>query len=144
MRKDYAEALKWFNRAIEKHAPDGYVNADAYANLAGMYAFGEGVTQDLRKAVELWHNAATMGNSGAQFNLGVLYAKGQAVEKDYVAAYRWICLSRIDAADPGLIKQIDAAKAGLESMMTAEQVKEALRLVQGLRAEKIPDPNGAN
>ena len=58
-KKDYATALKKFRLA----ATQGNVGAQGY--LAGMYALGEGVTQDFVKA-HMWFNlAATKGNSSA-------------------------------------------------------------------------------
>ena len=45
-----------------------------------------------------WYRlAADQGNASAQFNLGVMYAKGEGVPQDYAEAVKWFRL----AADQG-------------------------------------------
>ena len=46
-------------------------------------------TEAQRKQFEEIKTKAEMGNSIAQFNLGVMYAKGEGVEKDYAEALKW-------------------------------------------------------
>jgi len=57
-------------------------NAEAQYAIGKAYAKGEGVTRDLKKAVDYYRKAADQGNAKAQTNLGVLYANGEGVEKD--------------------------------------------------------------
>ena len=56
--------------------------AKAQYNLGVMYAEGEGVPEDDRKAVKWYRKAAEQGNAPAQYNLGVKYAKGEGVPED--------------------------------------------------------------
>ncbi|MDC4501121.1 sel1 repeat family protein, partial [Acinetobacter baumannii] len=50
----------------------------------------DGTAQDYKIAVEWYQKAATQGNVNAQFNLGILYAKGLGVSKNYEIAKQWI------------------------------------------------------
>ena len=49
-----------------------------------MYAKGRGVAQDDVQAVKWFRKAALQGNASAQYNLGLMYYKGESVTQDYV------------------------------------------------------------
>ena len=55
--------------------------------------FREGVDAarrgDYATALKEWGPFAEQGNAIAQYNLGVMYAKGQGVPKDYKLAVKW-------------------------------------------------------
>jgi TPR repeat protein len=53
---------------------------------AGSDAYDRG---DYETAEKEYRKAAEEGNARAQFNLGVLYAKGQGVSQDYAQARQW-------------------------------------------------------
>jgi TPR repeat protein len=69
----------------------GAVDAPSPETLAAQalaYEHGEGVPKDQRKAVTLYCEAARLGDVGAMFNLGWMYANGRGVERDdALAAY---------------------------------------------------------
>ena len=44
---------------------------------------------DYATTLRLWRPLADQGDAQAQFNLGVIYAKGQGVPQDYVEAMKW-------------------------------------------------------
>lgn len=44
---------------------------------------------DIAKALEVWRPMAEQGNAAAQFNLGLMYEKGDGVPADYQEAARW-------------------------------------------------------
>jgi tetratricopeptide (TPR) repeat protein len=44
---------------------------------------------DYTQAARLFRPLAEQGNASAQFNLGMMYAKGQGVPQDYQAALKW-------------------------------------------------------
>ena len=58
--------------------------ADSYENAIFAYQRG-----DYALAAQLLRPLAEQGNATAQFNLGVLYAKGQGVPQDYQEALKW-------------------------------------------------------
>ncbi len=45
--------------------------------------------KDYAKAFEIWSHEATMKNDQAMTNLGLMYLKGEGVEKDYAKAREW-------------------------------------------------------
>ncbi len=67
------------------------VAAPAWADFeAGMDAYLRG---DYTTALKEFRALAEQGNAPAQNNLGLMYAKGQGVPKDYVQAYMWLSLA---------------------------------------------------
>src|SRR5258706_120192 len=44
---------------------------------------------DYATAIRLWRPLADKGEADAQYNLGVMYDKGQGVTRDYVVAVSW-------------------------------------------------------
>ena len=72
-------------------------NAEGAYNLGVCYEHGDGVKQDLEKAVAWYRKAADQGYAKAQFNLGVCYTNGYGVEQDQAEAVRLYTL----AADQG-------------------------------------------
>jgi len=62
-----------------------------YADFqAGLAAYNQG---DYATALKEWQSLAEQGDAPAQFNLGVLYEKGQGVPQGYGAAVRWYRLA---------------------------------------------------
>src|SRR4051812_18409637 len=67
-RLDYNAALKIWQPLAQAG------NADAQYNLGRLYARGEGVPQDDRKAVDWFRRAAKQKNVDAEYNLAGMYA----------------------------------------------------------------------
>mgnify|MGYP003379299219 CR=1 FL=1 len=63
----------------------------AWAVLAG--PFEDGVTAyergDYAAVLRLWRPLADQGNASAQYNLGVMYSRGDGVPQDYAEALKW-------------------------------------------------------
>ena len=74
----------------------------------GFAAYGKG---DYAAAVSWYRKAAEQGYADAQFNLGVMYAKGAGVPQDYAMALPWYR----KAADQG----VASAQLGLGLMYAA-------------------------
>ncbi|MGA2226834.1 MAG: tetratricopeptide repeat protein, partial [Syntrophobacteraceae bacterium] len=53
-----------------------------------MYNFDLGRQQD-GEAVKFYRREAEHGNVGAQYHLGLMYAKGRGVPQDYIEAAKW-------------------------------------------------------
>jgi len=49
--------------------------------------------KDYKTAYKLWLPLAEQGNAKAQYNLGVMYAKGRGFPQDYILAHMWLNLS---------------------------------------------------
>ena len=64
------------------------VDVTAASQLAGLrvearaYEHGEGVPKDARRAIDLYCQAAKLGDAEAQYNLGWIYANGRGVARD--------------------------------------------------------------
>jgi len=69
VNQDYAEALKWYNKAGEQGHP-GALN-----NIGRMYRDGLGVKKDDREAVKWYREAAKQGSPEAQNNLTAMMVK---------------------------------------------------------------------
>ena len=81
---------KNFKAALNLFAPlakQGNARAKFYLGL--MYANGQGVLRDDRKAAEWTFAAAKQGYTGAQFNLGTIYRTGKGVAKDPKKSVYW-------------------------------------------------------
>lgn len=77
------DAAHWITRSAEQ----GYLRAQS--ELARMYRTGDGVKEDLAKAVAWYRKAGEAGDVGAQLFVADAYAYGHGVEIDHVEAYMW-------------------------------------------------------
>jgi len=77
----------------------------------------------------MWYRkAAEQGNAKAQFNLGLMYYRGQVVTQNYVQAHMWFNLAAASGA-----KKVNAAAKAREtvaSKMTPKQILEAQKLAR--------------
>lgn len=67
--------------------------------LGFMYADGQGVQKDLRKAIHWYTQAAEQDDPDAQFMLMVMYAEGQGIKPDYQKAYQWLLRAEANGKD---------------------------------------------
>jgi TPR repeat protein len=58
-------------------------------NLALAYEQGRGVRKNLRRAMELYAQAAELGDVDAQLALGWAFLNGMVDPPDYMSAFRW-------------------------------------------------------
>ena len=62
-------------------------DASAFYMLGQAYHYGDnGVSKDIKKALELWKQAAQFGSIMAHFRVGLAYDEGEGVEKDMTKA----------------------------------------------------------
>jgi TPR repeat protein len=81
-----AAAPQFVEQRVKAEAGD----AVARFKMAGFYARGEGVVQDLVEAARWLKLAAEQGYAPAQNNLAVCYSTGAGVPKDQAKAIGWI------------------------------------------------------
>lgn len=79
----YRDASDWYRRSARLSYPAGQ-----YA-LGLAYATGQGMQQNMVKAVWWWRKAADQYLPDAQFNIGAMYEQGQGVLANQVEAYFW-------------------------------------------------------
>lgn len=89
------DALQWFEKAAQSENslsdPDENreSNLGAINNLGIYRVFGSDDGRDYSIAFDLFLKAATLGHTGAQFNLGVCYARGIGTDIDSASAFDW-------------------------------------------------------
>ena len=89
-------------------------------------------------AAAWYRKAAEQGDANAQFNLGLMYAKGQGVPQDYAAAHKWLNLaaSRFPASEVELRNNAVKARKAIAKRMTPAQIAEAQRLAREWKPKK--------
>ena len=87
LAEDYNRAFPVCSRAAKQG------NAIGQNGLGFMYAEGEGVSKNARKAVKWFRLAAEQGLPKAQFNLALMYHNGEGVTKDDREAVKWFRLA---------------------------------------------------
>lgn len=115
---DLDKAVYWFEKAAKRGEEDAKYNLGViyisdnskYRNVKKRWKFLEGMgkmtqnqlinqelyikmvlilLQIIQKALSLFKQAANLGSNSAQFNLGIMYFKGQCVKQDFIEARKW-------------------------------------------------------
>lgn len=95
-------------------------DAKAQFELARAYSQGDGVPQDLAKAVEWLNKSASQGYAGAEVTLGVFYQNGVHVPKDPHQAAKWFRkAARQSAKEP---VQAQNAQSDLEKLLVRGEI----------------------
>ena len=68
-------------------------------------------------AIKWFRQSAELGHSTAQYNLGLIYATGQGVPKDFSKARMWWILAGDEEAKQNIVK--------LEKIMSSEQIQKS-------------------
>jgi TPR repeat protein len=87
VRRDDAEALRWFRRSAAHNTTED--DGTAETMIAAMYEEGRGVPQDFGQASIWLLKGAEHGNVDAMSELGAMYENGQGVAVDYEKAVSW-------------------------------------------------------
>ena len=110
------------------------LTAPAWAGLdEGLAAYRRG---DYVTAFGEWRPLAKQGNADAQFNLGVMYSKGQGVPQDYALAHMWYNLAA-SRFPPGEGRDLAVKNRDIiAKRMTPAQISEAQKLAREWRPKK--------
>ncbi len=81
--------------------------------------------QDFTEAVQWYRLAAEQGDVGAQYNLGIMYGRGEGVRQDLVQAHLWLSLAATQGDTDAENNRDIVAKR-----MTPAQIAEAQRLAR--------------
>ena len=87
--------------------------------------------QDDIEAAKWYRKAAEQDQTDAQNNLGVSYAFGTGVVKDYIEGYKWLDLAAAKGSESS--KKLMAV---LENKMTPEQVADGQKLARDFKPRK--------
>jgi hypothetical protein len=124
-RNDNGNAKK-AAKGLEKLAGN---DAEAAFYLATLYETGNGVVQDMTKAMELYRKAADMGYGKAQSYLADIYYEGRGVDKDLVTAvtlYQMAYENR-QLSQNGAIRLAECYENGLAGLPKDKKKADALR-----------------
>ena len=119
-------------------AADSYVDAGAQASVGAKYTAGTNATKDFQEAVRSWQRAAEQGDPEGQYNLGLMYDKGQGVSKDFVRAYMWyhLAAAALSGDDAMVAKKL---RDRMASLMTPEQIAKAQEMARRCQQSKFKD-----
>ena len=108
-------------KAVELYIRGGELGCEAaYNNVGCMYDTGQGVEQNLKKAIHYYQLAAMGGSEGARFNLGAFEAQAGKMTR---AVRHWMI-----AAAAGHDDSLEAVKKGfLKGFVTKDEFEKALR-----------------
>jgi TPR repeat protein len=99
-----------------------------------MYDEGHGVPQDDAEALKWYRRAAEQGYAQAQFNLGVMYARGEADDgrQDNVRAHMWFNLAaaRFPPSEPIARSAAIKSRDAVASRMSPEEIAHAQQLAR--------------
>ncbi len=72
------------------------------------------LAKEAMKAIQWYRRAANAGHTGAQYNLGLIYLKGEGVARDALKVLEWMTKAADSGARKaqGLLQRIDRALVG--------------------------------
>jgi TPR repeat protein len=103
-----------------------------------MYAAGPDVPKDSQEAVRAWQRAAEQGDAEGQYNLGLMYDKGQGVPQDSIRAYMWYHLAAEALSGDDAMVAIKL-RDRLASRMTAAQIGKAQEMARRCQQSKYKE-----
>ena len=113
----------------------GKGNASAMHNLAVLLATGIGnATPDFDGAATWFRKASDLGVRDSQFNLAILYARGNGVTQDLEESYKWFAIAARDGDRDAAEKRDEVANA-----MTPEQLSGAKAKVELWKPQPLDD-----
>lgn len=104
-------------------------DAEAAFYLASLYESGNGVAQDMNKAISLYRTAADMGYGKAQSHLADIYYEGRGAEKDLITSvslYQKSFANRQLSAN-GAMRLAECYEKGLAGLSQDKQKAEQLK-----------------
>ena len=119
-------------------AADSNDHTGAQSNRGAIYAAGPGVPKDSQEAVRSWQRAAEQGDAEGQYNLGLMYDKGQGVSQDFVRAYIWYHLAAeaLSGDDAMVARKL---RDRMASLMTTAQLEKAREIARRCRQSKFKE-----
>ncbi|MCP4186886.1 MAG: sel1 repeat family protein [Gammaproteobacteria bacterium] len=117
-------------------------NTTALINIANLFQQGKGVVEDRKLALEYIIQAAQLGDSRAQYELGIEYEKGLIVPRDIYKAAAWLQKSALQGDSDGqfayAVMLATAYGKGLEHSSQLQR-REAIDWLRKAAANGHPD-----
>ena len=98
-------------------------------------ALGYYATQDYAEAVKWYRKAAERGDVTAQYNLGLMYYKGEGILQDFVSAHMCLNIASLASEKKDRNKAI-RSRNSLTSKMTPAQIAKAQRMALEWKPKK--------
>jgi localization factor PodJL len=118
VERDLARARELYEVAANKG------NASAMHNLAVLLATGIGTAQpDFDGAAKWFQKASELGVRDSQFNLAILYARGNGVKQDLEESYKWFAIAARDGDKDAAEKRDEVANAMRPEQLTSAKAK---------------------
>ena len=118
VERDVARARELYEVAAGKG------NASAMHNLAVLLATGVGTAQpDFDGAAKWFQKAAELGVRDSQFNLAILYARGNGVKQDLEESYKWFAIAARDGDKDAAEKRDEVANAMQPDQLSSAKAK---------------------
>lgn len=124
-RKFYKNSIYWYEQS------SGLNSGESLFMLGEIYYKGQGVEEDVTKAVEYYIKSADAGSSKSQRNLFYRYSMGDGVVQDPIEAYKWGMI-----AVQNRMKIIKKGVYDYGATLTVEQKKEALNRISKWRKSR--------
>lgn len=88
VEKHIGKAVEWYTKAASSNWRDNSYPLAQY-NLATMYYYGQGLTQDFEAAINWFLTATSQDFPAAQYFIGLMYHNGEGFAKSLKAAIDW-------------------------------------------------------
>ena len=85
-----------------------------------------------KEASKWFRLAAEQGDADAQFNMGLVYAKGQGTPQDYVLAHMWFSLAGSQGVEDAFHN-----RDVIEKKMSPQQLEKAREMVRNWKPKKM-------
>ena len=94
-------------------------------------------SRDYPTAAKLFLSLAKQGHARAQNNLGMMYRDGLGIPQDFVRAHMWYSVSAVTLSDIDEKETTMKERDGIESQMTAAQLKKAQAMARRCQETKF-------
>jgi TPR repeat protein len=100
--QDFSKALKLYQEELEAFFCDSIplTFSDALRGIGLLLEYGDGATQDFKKALGYYGRSASHENISAYYNIGLLYYYRKGVEQNYKEALIWFTKIANSSPDP--------------------------------------------
>ena len=102
------------------------------SNLAGLYAGADESMKDFSEAARWFERSAGLGYVDAQFNLAVLYERGDGVPQSLLDAYKWYGIA---AASGDVIAKTRAG--AIATQLSSEELSAAQKAVAEFKPQTL-------
>jgi TPR repeat protein len=106
------------------------------SSAADMLVEGRGTLRDFERALELYRQAAPLGETSAMWKLGDAYNEGKVASRDFIESYAWYGVAAHAYSQEAQHAKIQALR--MLAAVEAERVRDRLNELQkGMKRQQI-------